>query len=264
MPVKVKLPIIYVRGYAGGTKGIDTAVDDPFYGFNSGSTHVHSNTKGTPEYYQFEGPLLRLISDLKYEVIVEGDQAKYLANAKPGSAPSATIWIDRFYDADASTFGAEAEPFHIEDAAQGLFELIKGVLKVTGAPRVHLVAHSMGGLICRSTIQKVIPESGEKAANFIDRFFTYATPHGGITFAHGHGILEHLRDLFDPMGSDIFGPDHMYAYLTPVKDQAKDGPPQGWQARDMPDSENFRSSGSSAWSGPTRKTTVRLRRSWAR
>ena len=26
-------PIIYVRGFAGGTSGIDTATDDPFYGF---------------------------------------------------------------------------------------------------------------------------------------------------------------------------------------------------------------------------------------
>ncbi len=31
-----KLPIVYVRGYAGPTAGIDTAVEDPFYGFNAG------------------------------------------------------------------------------------------------------------------------------------------------------------------------------------------------------------------------------------
>jgi hypothetical protein len=35
-----KLPIIYVRGFAGGTSGIDSQTDDPFYGFNVGSTHV--------------------------------------------------------------------------------------------------------------------------------------------------------------------------------------------------------------------------------
>ncbi len=31
-----KLPIVYVRGYAGPTAGINTQVDDPFYGFNEG------------------------------------------------------------------------------------------------------------------------------------------------------------------------------------------------------------------------------------
>ena len=30
-----RLPIIYVRGYAGPTAGIDAQVDDPFYGFNA-------------------------------------------------------------------------------------------------------------------------------------------------------------------------------------------------------------------------------------
>ena len=56
-----KLPIVYVRGYADPTSGIDSAVDDPFYGFNSGGTHVRVNGDGDPEFYQFEGPMLRLM-----------------------------------------------------------------------------------------------------------------------------------------------------------------------------------------------------------
>ena len=32
-----RLPIIYIRGYAGSTAGIDAQVDDPFYGFNKGA-----------------------------------------------------------------------------------------------------------------------------------------------------------------------------------------------------------------------------------
>jgi hypothetical protein len=34
------LPIVYIRGYAAATSGIDTQVDDPFHGFNHGATHV--------------------------------------------------------------------------------------------------------------------------------------------------------------------------------------------------------------------------------
>lgn len=35
---ELSLPIIYVRGYAGPTSGVDAQVDDPFYGFNKGAT----------------------------------------------------------------------------------------------------------------------------------------------------------------------------------------------------------------------------------
>ncbi|NJM55611.1 MAG: alpha/beta hydrolase, partial [Verrucomicrobiae bacterium] len=73
---------------------------------------------------------------------------------------------------------------------------------ITGAPvdngvapdefRVHLVAHSMGGLICRAFLQNPalvdeIPglSAGQKAAYeqarlAVDKLFTYATPHNGI------------------------------------------------------------------------------------
>ena len=43
-----RLPIIYVRGFAGGQSGIDAQTDDPFYGFNVGSTHVRVGARGTP------------------------------------------------------------------------------------------------------------------------------------------------------------------------------------------------------------------------
>ena len=63
MAAQAIYPIIYVRGFAGGTSGIDSAVDDPFYGFNSGATHVRINGAGQPQFYQFEGPLVRLIEE---------------------------------------------------------------------------------------------------------------------------------------------------------------------------------------------------------
>ena len=69
-----RLPVIYVRGYAGTTSGIDAQVDDPFYGFNRGSTHVRVDGDGDPSYYQFEGPMLRLMIDENYQLLVHGDQ----------------------------------------------------------------------------------------------------------------------------------------------------------------------------------------------
>jgi hypothetical protein len=70
MTDQVIYPIIYVRGFAGGTSGIDSAADDPFYGFNAGATHVRVDGDGNPQFYQFEGPLVRAIEDEGYRILV--------------------------------------------------------------------------------------------------------------------------------------------------------------------------------------------------
>jgi hypothetical protein len=98
-----KLPIVYVRGYAGGTRGIDKQVDDPFYGFNDGSTHVRVNGEGDARFYQFESPMLRLLVDENYKLFVHGDQAAYLEARDDGSVKPHSIWVYRFYDASATT-----------------------------------------------------------------------------------------------------------------------------------------------------------------
>ena len=112
--------------------------------------------------------------------------------------------MHRFYDRAASTFGQRPEAFTLERAAEDLYALEQLVRAKTGAPRVHLVAHSMGGLICRSMIQRVVPEATGRpdgAADVVDRLFTYGTPHGGIEFAVGFGLAEELRDFFDLGGA---------------------------------------------------------------
>ncbi len=214
-----RLPVIYVRGFAGS--GIDTVVDDPFYGFNEGSVHVRVDGIGEPRFFQFESPLLRLITDEQYRLLVHGDQRAYLQAQDDGMVDANTIWVHRFYDVSASTFGRKPAEFSLEKAAADLFELVKLVRRKTGAPRVFLVTHSMGGLIARAMLQRIIPDDDnaggrlDAATQFVERVFTYATPHGGIEFALGGGLLEKLRDLTNLQGADIFGPDRMYEYLTP-------------------------------------------------
>ncbi len=233
------LPIVYVRGYAGTTSGINRAVDDPFYGFNIGSTHVRVGRKGDPVFYQFESPLLRLIIDKHYDLLVQGGQEQYLDRQQDGTVAPNSIWIHRFYDVSAGTWGERPQDFSLVNAAKDLFRLIQKIKTKTGALRVHLVAHSMGGLLCRCLIQKVIPEldSGAKVTDYVDRLFTYGTPHGGITFDVGFGLLEQLRDEFGIAGADVFGPKRMYEYLTPGV-EAGAAPPKGWSARDVPQDEN--------------------------
>ncbi|WP_455835190.1 esterase/lipase family protein [Pseudarthrobacter siccitolerans] len=219
-----RLPVIYVRGFAGTGSSVNSAVDDPFYGFSQGSVHVRADGGGRAKFHQFESPMLRLVADHKYEVPVHGDQWAFLNTADAKSVNPASIWIHRFYDDAADTFDEEPEKFTFEEAAKDLFSMIKLVLEKTGAPKVFLVAHSMGGLICRSLLQRVIPESlaaddgridPAAGARYVARVFTYATPHGGIRFAVGLGLFEKLRDATRFQGADIFGPDRMYEYLTP-------------------------------------------------
>ncbi len=233
-----RLPIIYVRGYAGPTSGIDTQVDDPFYGFNKGATHVRVGGDGKPMFYQFEGPMLRLMTDESYQLLVHGDQHALLSAAAAGSLPAATIWVYRFYDQAATTFVPPAHPgvfgwlhrhvsadgFDIESAAAGLYDLIELVLRKTkDAERVIVVAHSMGGLVARCMMQKICeqpdtsdkdnPRPRKRARELISKFFTYGTPHGGISF--DISALNWAEEAFGPAGSQIFSPPKMYGYLTP-------------------------------------------------
>jgi pimeloyl-ACP methyl ester carboxylesterase len=226
------LPIVYVRGFAGDTAGIDKVVTDPFYGFNEGSTHIRIGPDDEPYFYQFESPLLRLHLDEGYQILVDGGQELYLASH--ATIPPDSIWIHRFYDVSATTWGAKPREFRLETAAEDLLRLIETLRERSGAPRVHLVAHSMGGLVCRCLIRKILPDLGREPAEYVGKLFTYGTPHGGIAFDIGFGVLERLRDLTGINGAQIFGPERMYEYLTPKTLLDPYGPPEHWDAREMP------------------------------
>lgn len=207
-----RLPIIYVRGFGGGKSGIDEVVDDPFYGFNEGSTHIRVGAHGTPRFYQFEGPLLRLMLEHGYQLRVEGSQERKLRDAAEGELEPASLWVYRFYDPNAGTFGQEPKPYRIEEAAEGLAAFIELVLEKTrDADRVNLVAHSMGGLICRSALQRYLREP----QTVVSKLCTIGTPHGGIDPQLGGAIGDWIMDKFGPSGSDIFQPRRMKEYLLP-------------------------------------------------
>ncbi|HEX2057832.1 MAG TPA: hypothetical protein VHI71_05635 [Actinomycetota bacterium] len=229
-----RLPIVYVRGYAGGTSGIDKQVDDPFYGFNDGSTHVRVGRQGDPVFYQFESPILRLIDDEEYRVLVHGNQKAYLETRPDGQVDPESIWVYRFYDVSATTWGGTPQAFNIETAAQELYDYVQLVRVKTGAEKVYLVAHSMGGLVCRAMLQKVCQTGGrEPGHDIVDKLFTYGTPHGGIEFDKGGGLIDWALETFGPAGSDIFSPDLMYGYLDPNA-QWGDKAPGGWRANEIP------------------------------
>ncbi len=181
-------PIIYVRGFAATQGEIDDTVADPYMGFNIGSTKVRVAWTGDIKRFYFESPLVRLMSDYKYEdVFVDGDDLVSVEHSHH-PVPYQCIVIYRYYDEASNVFGDGRTP-PIEHFARGLNNLIlrlrEKICSNTAnqvSPsdfRVHLVAHSMGGLICRAFLQNPSLGSAE-ARNSVDKLFTYATPHNGI------------------------------------------------------------------------------------
>jgi hypothetical protein len=185
-------PIIYVRGYAMSQNEIDDTTADPFCGFNLGSTVLRAtpDAKQVPKKFIFESPLVRLQSDYGYADVYRNG-VDILDPDWTGSIPRRSVIIYRYYDTASTLLGSGKTP-DIEQFAKGLSDLILRVRElVCGDPlnetatkdfRCYLVAHSMGGLVCRAFLQNS-KLGADSARQCVDKYFTYATPHNGIELA---------------------------------------------------------------------------------
>lgn len=219
-------PVIYVRGYAGTQGEVEKTVATPYMGFNYGSTKLRQSYTGKIHPNVFESPLIRLMKDFEYR------DAYHDGLTKPeGPVPARSVWIFRYYDVTSGDLG-DKERKEIEFHAEELRKFILHVRDATaddwpqGVPfRVHLVAHSMGGLVCRCYLQnrKILTPDGAKATSWedkwVDKLFTYATPHGGIEFRKGLGWIEGLRDFVDINNAGNFGEKRMRQFLDLEGDQ---------------------------------------------
>ncbi|MEE9331357.1 MAG: hypothetical protein V3U89_03905 [Methylophilaceae bacterium] len=186
-------PIIYVRGYAMTQNEIDATSADPFCGFNVGSTVYRAVPEKTrpPRKYIFESPVIRLASDFKYQDVYEDGydilDPEWSQNAS-NKLNSQSIIIYRYYDEASQLLGSGETP-EIEIFSQKLGDLILKVRDLVCANpsnevtpdtfRCYLVAHSMGGLICRGLLHN--PDNDpHNTRQYVDKLFTYATPHNGI------------------------------------------------------------------------------------
>lgn len=187
-------PIVYVRGYAATMDEIEDTVADPYMGFNLGATKIRQRHQGEIVRFIFESPLVRLMKDEGYvDAYLDGDFIRDRA------CPPKSVWVFRYYEPVSETFGHGGRTT-VEGFAVELRRFILRVRRqVCGDDpellrdfKVHLVAHSMGGLICRSYLQKVCRQgSGDPVrdrelelpgGHWVDKVFTYATPHNGIEF----------------------------------------------------------------------------------
>lgn len=186
-------PIIYVRGYAMTDGAMEDTVHTPYMGFNLGSTRVRQQHDRSFRHYIFESPLIRLMKEYGYQdSYAEGvNLAESAVEDEQGGRLSAkSVIIHRYYEA------AEDHPLRqhgdiqrpsIEEAASRLSALIRRVQKlVCGSDqeqakhfKVYLVAHSMGGLICRCMLQNEAADP-HQSRQLVDKVFTFGTPHNGI------------------------------------------------------------------------------------
>jgi hypothetical protein len=176
-------PIIYIRGYAMTAGEIADTVATPYMGFEQGATKIRQTWDQKVVKHVFESPLIRLMKDYGYRDVYSNGQVI------EGPIPAKSIVIYRYYDGADEDIGT-GKVASIVEAAAGLRDLIHDVRKQvcdSGAMepkdfKVHLVAHSMGGLIVRAFLQNGEISSAEDRA-LVDKVFTYATPHNGIEMA---------------------------------------------------------------------------------
>jgi len=201
-------PIIYVRGYAMTKSEIEATVATPYMGFNLGATKIRLDWAGKVRRHIFESALIRLMKDYEYrDVYSYGTEIV-------GEISARSIVIYRYYEQADADLGS-GKIASIPEAAAGLSDLIMTVRDQVCASdpemladfKVYLVAHSMGGLVCRCFLQN--DNVGDKKAKaLVDKVFTYATPHNGIEVA---GV--NVPGFLDVWDMDNFNRTEMAKYL---------------------------------------------------
>ncbi len=209
MSTRPRYPIIYVRGYAMTRTEIEETTSTPYMGLEYGSTKSRQAWNGAVRKVFFESPVVRLMKLGYTDIYQDGLQLE------TGPIPPESIVIHRYYDVADPDFGTGKVPT-VEQAAQGLSDLIlrvrdqvcrDGRMKPEDF-RVYLVAHSMGGLVCRCFLQNEAIGSRE-ARRLVDKVFTYATPHNGIEMA---GV--NVPGFFGLWDMNNFDRDRMRDYLA--------------------------------------------------
>jgi hypothetical protein len=205
-------PIIYVRGYAMTASEIEETVATPYMGFNQGSTKVRQRWDRSIQRHVFESPLVRLMKDYKYRDIYTHGEVL----AADVEMPERSVIIYRYYEQASQDLGDGHRP-DIDVFARGLSDLIartkeqvcrSGDVKPEDF-RVYLVAHSMGGLICRAFLQN--DAFGEQASrDCVDKVFTYATPHNGIDVK----LLGNVPSFLSMNNASNFNRDEMRGFLA--------------------------------------------------
>jgi hypothetical protein len=230
-------PIVYVRGYAMRAAEREETFNDTYYGFSA--TSVEKRQAPPPQYFEadvFEGQLIRLMKIKEYGYADSVNRGLELFH----SNPSRSVWIARFYDQDVFRDTVRSIEDHAEDLYTLVCETIPERLRAAGVDlgknnedyRVILIAHSMGGLVCRTLIQNLLPATkcpfpleerkhehdkhphDRDPKQWIYRLVTMGTPHKGIDLGRIPDLIENfVTSRLNPFDANIFAEERMREYL---------------------------------------------------
>ncbi len=236
---KGSYPIVYVRGYAMTRSEREETFNDAYYGFSA--TSVEKRQASPADDYLiadvFEGQMIRFMK-MKEEY-------SYADAANQGFAfhsdPSRSIWISRFYDQDYIRDKVRSIEEHAKELAHLIVNVIPLRLKSAGVQeasikkdyKVILIAHSMGGLVCRTLLQNILPNSEivtpdsilaadriKDPKNLIHRLVTLGTPHKGIDLGNIPDFIENsIVAMLNPFDASIFKESRMRDYLKLEPDE---------------------------------------------
>jgi len=216
-------PIVYVRGFAPTAGAREETFFDTYYGY--AQTSVEKREAPPPQYLEpivFEGQLIRFLKEYGYVDAANGGLTLALSNAVGTTQnPTQSLWISRFYDRDVMSGQVRSIEEHGEDLRRLICETIPTELRKLESVkvdlgqnnqdyRVILIAHSMGGLVCRYLIGNLLPNP----KRWIHRLVTMGTPHGGIELSAVPDFLEELAaSKGNILSAAIFKEGRMRQYL---------------------------------------------------
>jgi len=227
-------PIVYVRGYAMRPSEREETFYDTYYGF--AATSVEKRKVPPDEGHSgadvFEGQLIRFMKMRDYGYADQVNRGLEVFHANP----SRSIWICRFYDQDYISESLRSIEEHAEDLRKLVCETIPNRLQATGVDlgdkgrqyKVILIAHSMGGLVCRTLIQNLLPNwagasvPDKDPKRWIHRLVTIGTPHRGIELGKIPDFLENfITSRLNPFDANIFNEERMRDYLKLMAKRGK-------------------------------------------
>ncbi len=208
-------PIVYVRGYAMTPSEREDTFHDTYYGFSANS--VEKRQAPPPDYFKadvFEGQLIRFMKLKDYGYADAANSGEKFHNN-----PSRSLWVSRFYDDDFMKEKLRSIEAHAEDLRKLICEQIPARLKSCNVQlgtgdkeyKVILIAHSMGGLVCRTLIQNLLQRDAKR---WVHRLVTIGSPHKGINLGRIPDFLENfVSEHLNPFDANIFQEKRMREYL---------------------------------------------------
>ncbi|MCW3058418.1 MAG: hypothetical protein JWQ02_239, partial [Capsulimonas sp.] len=221
-------PIVYVRGFSPTQQARESNFHDLYYGYAETSVEPRQKTPAEATNPSdrialdlFESQLMRFIKEYDYVDATHGGLKLATTNTRFRRGdinPTRSIWISRFYDADFINGQARTIDKHADDLWLLINQEIPNAFAEMGIGRegykVNLIAHSMGGLVCRTLLQRTIPGAGVDPHNIINRVATIASPHSGINLGLVPDWFEnYVTETFNPDSTSRFNPDVIKKFL---------------------------------------------------